>query len=345
MTFATIYFAKDILLPVVIGLLLSATLSPLVRGAERKGIAPPITAAVLIFGILITIGIAILFLGGSVAAWMDQAPQLGAELRVKLRDLTDSVEAVQNASEQMETITDSTGNGVQKVVIDQPGLLKTAASSLISFGTSMLVGVILALFFLASGDLFAIKLVQSFSSFTDKKRAIKIVTGIQRRVSHYLLSITLINAGLGLSIGFALYLVGLPYFWIWGAAAFTLNFLPFLGAIIGAILVGAYSVVTFDSLYYAAIAPGIYLFLTSLEGQIVTPYLLGRRLQLNTVAVFLTVVFWGWLWGIPGALMAVPFLVCLKVVCDNVDAMQTFGNFLGGHDEQPVEEPDAVPVK
>jgi predicted PurR-regulated permease PerM len=342
MSFATIYFTKDILLPVVIGLLLAATLSPLVRGAERYNLSPPISALLLIMTICVAIAVAVLFLGGSVAAWVDQAPQLGDELREKLSSVTASVEAVQNASEQMESITDSAGPVTQKVVVDQPGLLTTAVSNLAAFTTSMIVGIILALFLLASGDMFFIKLVQSFPNLSDKKRAVKIVYDIQRRISHYLLSITLINAGLGVSIAGVLFLIGLPYWWLWGFVAFSFNFLPFLGAIIGSMLVGAYSIVTFDELGYALLAPAAYLTLTSIEGQLVTPFLLGRRLDINTVSVFLTVIFWGWLWGIPGALMAVPFLVCLKVICDHVDSMKTLGNFLSSGAPPVVEDPAPV---
>lgn len=335
MLFATIYFTKDILLPIVIGLLLSATLSPIVRALDRRGIARPVSAAVLVTGIALTIAFAVLVLGGSVAMWVDQAPRLGAELKYKLSSLTESLQAVQDASEQVETIAEFGGADIEKVVIEQPGLLNTAVSNMAGFITSVIVGMVLTLFFLASGNLFVVKLVQSFSTLKDKKRAVRIVSDIQLRVSRYLLAITLINAGLGSAIALALYLLEVPFWWIWGAAAFALNFLPFLGAMAGVVLVAAYSVVTFDSLYYAALPPLAYLFLTSLEGQIITPHLLGRKLELNTVSVFLTVVFWGWLWGVPGALMAVPFLVCLKVICDHVDELQWFGNFLSSRATPP----------
>ncbi len=345
MAFATIYFAKDLLLPIVIGLLLSATLSPVVRVAERRGVAPPITAIAMILSICLAFGAAALFLGGSITAWLDQAPQMGAELREKLSGIAKSVEAMQSATEQVEEITEGEDNEVQRVVIDQPGFLNIAVSNLMAFATSLVVGVILALFFLASGDLFIVKLVQYFSSMQDKKRAVRIVSDIQRRISNYLLSITLINAGLGVAIGAALYAVGLPYWWLWGFAAFCLNFLPFLGAIFGVMMVAAYSVVTFDSIYYAAVPPLVYLALTSLEGQFLTPCLLGRRLDLNTVSVFLTVMFWGWLWGVPGALMAVPFLVCFKVICDHVDGLGRIGNFLGGREEIRAQKAEPVPAE
>lgn len=338
MAFGTVYFARDLLLPVVIGFLLASTLSPLVRGAARFGIPAPVTALSLIFGLIAGMGLAVLLVGGSVAAWVDEAPSIGAQLKHRLAGIVDSVEAMQNASEQVEEITSGKDKPAEKVVVDQPGLLTTAVSNLAALATSVAVGMVLALFLLASGDLFFLKLVQSYPKLTDKKRALKIVFDIERRVSHYLLSITLINMGLGIAIAGAMYLLNVPYWYIWGAAAFALNFLPFLGAVIGAALVGAYAVVGFDSLERALLVPVCYLILTSIEGQLITPWLLGRRLNLNTVAVFLTVIFWGWLWGVPGALMAVPFLVCVKVVCDHVESMHTLGNFLGSEESGPMEE-------
>jgi predicted PurR-regulated permease PerM len=173
------------------------------------------------------------------------------------------------------------------------------------------------------------------------------VYDIERRVSHYLLTIALINAGLGICVGIVLTVLGMPYPYIWGIAAFLLNFLPYLGALTGVALVAALSIVTFDSFSYALLPPLAYLTLTTLEGNVVTPMLLGRRLELNTVAVFLTVVLWGWLWGVAGALVAVPFLVVFKVIADNIEGMEVIGNFLGAadaplHIEEKVEETPAV---
>ena len=121
---------------------------------------------------------------------------------------------------------------------------------------------------------------------------------------------------------------------VWGILAFALNFLPYVGALVGVVVVAAVSIVNFDSLSYGLIAPAAYLAATAIEGQFVTPMVVGRRLELNTVSVFVTVVFWAWLWGIPGALMAVPFLVCFKVLCDNVDQLQVVGNFLAASERR-----------
>lgn len=336
MTLAALYFAKDVVLPAVLGFMLALTLGPWVRWLSRRGMPAPLSSVVLIFGFAGLLGGGILLLGGSVASWFDEIPRITFELRDKLRGITQSLAAVQDASKQVEDLAKGGEDGVETVVMQQPGLLTAAVSNLASFATSLVAGLILALFLLSSGNLFYIKIVESFSRFGEKKRALMVIYEIEKRMSHYIVAITFINAALGIAIACAMYLLDMPYPLVWGVAAFCLNYLPFLGGIIGTLGVGAFAIVHFDSLYFAILAPIAYQSLTALEGQVLTPMLLGARLQLNTVAVFLSVIFWAWLWGIPGALMAVPILVLIKVVCDHVPALATFGNFLSGRAIEPI---------
>ena len=332
--FVTAYFAKDLLLPILLGFLLALTLSPLIRAFQKVGIAPPFGAVLLIGAAGLVIFLLIGLSAGTIASWADEIPSMGNEIKRKLQGWVETVESVRSASEEVENITTENGGTAEpdEVVVKQPGLLNNAMNTGMKVGGTIAVALILALFLLASGDMFYLKLVQSFQTFTGKKRALMAVYDVERRVSRYLLTITMINAGLGISIGLYLFALGLPVPYIFGLAAFLLNFLPYIGGVIGSILVGAYAIATFDSLGFAVLAPIGYQILTGIEGQFVTPYLVGRRLELNTVAVFLTVVFWGWLWGIAGALVAVPFLVVFKVICENVTSLHIIGNFLDKSD-------------
>lgn len=335
---ASAYFARDLILPIVLGFLLALTLSPLSRTLFRIGIPHSVSAIGLIF----VTGFVILgVIGGSagtVAAWSDDIPKMGAEIRSKLSTMSEAVEEVRNATEEVEEI--GTGGTVaQEVIVKQPGLLDSAFDTVTRVGATLAVTLILALFLLSSGQLFYRKLVQAFPTMTGKKRALSTVYNIEQRVSRYLLTISLINAGLGFALAIYLAALGMPNAYVWGIAAALLNFLPYLGGFIGAILVGAFAIVEFDSLGYALLAPLGYQILTGIEGQLITPWLVGRRLAMNTVAVFLTVVVWGWLWGIPGALVAVPFLVVFKVICENFEPLHTVGIFLSGEDdEEPPNE-------
>lgn len=325
--FAAVYVARDMFLPIIIGLIVALTFSPVVRSLARLGIPAAVSAASIIVGAGLTLSLAFYFLSGPVSEMVADAPAMGIELREKLKGVLASIEDVKNASEQVEELANG-GGGAAQVTVKQPGLLAFAAGSIANFMTLTALGLIFALFILASGDMFYDKLVEAFRTSSDKRRAKNTARDIERQISHYFLTITIINAGLGLCIGVALFLVGLPNPVLWGVLAFTLNFIPFVGGLFGTVLVAAFGVLSFDTLGMGLLPAMIYAFFTTFEAQFVTPMILGKRLNMNTVSVFLTVIIWSWLWSIPGALMAVPFLVMLKVICDNVPSLSVLGNFL-----------------
>ena len=330
--FGFIYFTKDLLLPILLGFLVALTLSPLTRAGARIGIPHAVSAIALVGLTAAGIAVSVYFSADTVSGWVSESRQMGLMLQQKLAGVTESLENVRAATEDMADIAKAGSDPVREVTVQPPTLLSSAMSVAANVGATIAVALVLAVFMLASGDMFYIKLVQSFPTMTGKKRALNTVYDIERRVSRYLLTITAINAVLGLAVGIAMHLIGLDYAYIWGIAAFLLNFLPYLGGIVGVLLSGAFAIITFDSVSYALLVPLCYFGLTTLEGQFLTPYLIGRRMELNTVSVFLTVVVWGWLWGIAGALVAVPFLVVFKVICDNVAGLAVVSNFLGKAD-------------
>ncbi|MEL6464272.1 MAG: AI-2E family transporter [Pseudomonadota bacterium] len=338
-TFVVVYFARDLLLPVVVGFLLALTLSPVNRSMQRLGCPAPVSATLLVSIVACAVIAVVYFAGDTVTASMRDLPDIMRELRYKMAGVTDAIDKVKDASDEVEALAGPADGAPQSVVVEQPGLLNSAVTMAASTVTSIFVALCLALFLLASGTLFYAKLVRVFDTLSDKKRALSTVYDIERHVSRYLLTITAINAGLGMCVGLAMWLIGLPNAYIWGIAAFLLNYLPILGGLVGTFMVGVYAIISFDSLGYAMLAPLVYQVLTSSEAQFVTPYLVGRRLELNMVAVFLTVVLWAWLWGVAGALVAVPFLLVFKVVCDNVERWRPVGTFLGRAESPVATEP------
>ncbi len=338
--FVVTYFTRELLLPIILGLLIALTLSPLSRVMARLGVPHAVSAFLLVGLTGIAIGIAVYFSSATVASWLGDSKEIGRELQFKLSGVFRSLESVKQAAEDVTAIAAADPAVAQEVILQQPSLLASAMSVAATAGTTFIVALVLAIFLLASGDMFYVKLVQSFPTLTGKKRALTIVRDIERQVSRYLLSITVINAGLGVAVGVTLGALGMEYAYIWGIAAFLLNYLPYLGGVIGTALAGVVAIVTFDSLAYAMLVPLSYQVLTGVEGQFITPFLVGRRLAINPVAIFLTVVVWAWLWGLPGALLAVPFLVTFKVICDNIDSLAVVANFLSVADvavEDPVE--------
>src|SRR6185295_10197317 len=166
--------------------------------------------------------------------------------------------------------------------------------------------------------------------FRDKKRALAIAYDVEREVSQYLLTITLINISFGIYIAAVMTIVGMPNPVLWGVAALLLNYIPYVGALTGIAMVSVVSLISCDSISYALMAPLLYFAAAILEGQFFTPMFLGRRLERNSVAILIFVAMWGWLWGIVGAIIAVPFLVLIKVFCDHFAGLAGIGEFLSG---------------
>ena len=338
--FTATYFARDVLLPIVLAILLTLTLRPAVRGMQRLRIPPGISAVLLMLTIGLVFAIAGYFLSGPIGEMAARAPQIGSEVQGKLAGLMDRLSSIREVGEQVTEMADAAGATDEKmeVVVDQSGPIPSAVGSVASITSSLVAAMILTLFLLASGDFYHRRIVEASPKLHDKKRALTIVRDVERQISRYLGAITMINAGLGLSIGVALWVIGVPMPHVWGTLAFLLNFMPFIGALIGTAAVGAFALVSFDSVPYALLAPLAYFTLTTIEGNFVTPMLVGRRLELNIVSVFVTVAFWIWLWGVPGAVLAVPFLVVVKAVCDHVPSLKAFGSFLSGDPAMKTED-------
>ena len=263
--FVTAYFAKDLILPIVLGFLLALTLSPVGRALYRIGVPHPVSAFLLVTATSLVIAAVVLLSAGTVAIWSDEIPEMGREIQIKLSGVSNAVETMRSASEEVEKLGTETGGKPQEVVVRQPGLLDTAMDTVSKTGASLAVILILALFLLGSGELFYLKLVQSMPTLTEKKRALHTVYDVEKRVSRYLLTIATINAVLGILVGTYLTVLGLPSAYIWGIAAFMLNFLPYIGGFAGVLLVAGFSLVTFDTIGYAMLAPIGYLTLTLLE--------------------------------------------------------------------------------
>jgi predicted PurR-regulated permease PerM len=181
---------------------------------------------------------------------------------------------------------------------------------------------------LASGDLFLHKLVHVMPTLREKKRAVEISHEIQQNISNYLFSVSLINICLGIAVSGGLYFLGVPNAAMWGMLVAILNFVPYFGPVVGVMLLAAVGLLTFDTLWQGILPSVWYLLLHLLEANLITPILLGRRFTLNPVVVFVSLIFWTWLWGVPGALLSVPILASVKVVCDRVPSMSHVSELL-----------------
>lgn len=326
---AALYFGKEFFLPIVLGLLGALTLIPIVRWLERRGVPAALSAIVLVLALAFGLGAGAYLLSGPVSTWIADAPTVGIRLQAKLSALMGSVDNLAEAGKTVDELAQRTKDpAVQEVVVKEPGFLSSATSSLWTGLSRLGIALILVLFLLASGDMVYEKIVRVLPRLSDKKTAIRIVHDIERSISRYLLTITLINAGLGVAVAAAMWAIGVPSPGMIGVAAALLNFLPYLGAICGVVLTGIFAFLAIEPVGLALAAPAAYLVLTTIEGNIVTPMVLGRRLELNTVALFIGVAFWGWVWGLAGVLIAVPLMVVLKTLCDHLTGWERLGEFL-----------------
>ncbi|MEQ1951377.1 AI-2E family transporter [Mesorhizobium sp. CN2-181] len=334
-----LYFARDFFMPVILAFMLALMLTPIVRLLRRHGVPEFVSATMLVFLTVAAIGAVGYFMSGPVIALSNDWPVIGRKLSERLTELKHPFERLLEILNQVDRAADTTQEpGLQKVVVAQPGIVSQAAGNLLSGGTTIAITFVLSLFLLASGTLFYEKIVQSFTRMSEKKRALRVVYDVEREISRYLLTVTLINAGLGLAIGLGMWVIGMPTPLVWGVAAMLLNFLPYIGAATTILLVATISIITFDSLSYALLAPGFVVLCNVIEGQVITPLIVGRRLEINAVAIFIAVAFWSWLWGFVGALIAVPILVVIKVFCDHFDSLRHVGNFLAA--QQAIEVPE-----
>ncbi|MDS9466223.1 AI-2E family transporter [Paracoccus sp. MBLB3053] len=225
-----------------------------------------------------------------------------------------------------------------------PAPASSTLGSLMDLGPAVLSQIIFTLFLLffmiSSGDLLYLKIVQSFDRMRDKRAAYLALREIEDRLGAYLGSITLINAGLGVAIGLAMWAWGMPSPVLFGLIGFLLNFIPYIGAVCGVAIASVVGLFVFDDLFTPLMVAATYLALTAIEGQLVTPYFVSRKLQLNTVVVFLTVALWAWLWSVLGMIVAVPLLVVIRVLADHIPGLEKFGNFLAGEHPPALADED-----
>ncbi len=325
--FYTIYFMRSVLLPIVLGLLLSYLLRPIVRALARLRIPLPVGAAFILLGLFAIVSYGISALVTPAVGWVQKAPKGLTELQHKLLPVKKSVAQVTQATGEIEKLASTNADGKTVEVKQHPisEMFFVRTPELIADAVLL---TILLYFMLVYDQVFIAKLVKLLPTLSDKKMAVAIAHDIESQISRYLFTITAINASLGAAVGIAVGLLGLHNPVMWGVMVAVLNFVPYLGALTGIICMTIGAVLSFNSLGYALIFPGVYLAFGTLEGSFITPWVMGRSLSLNPVIILLSLMFWGWLWGIVGVILAVPILAAFKIFCAQVKPMEPLAEFL-----------------
>jgi predicted PurR-regulated permease PerM len=332
---ASLKLAHELLLPVATALILSLVFLPVVRGMRKLFIPAPVAGAVIVIGVFALAFTGVYNLAGPAGDWLAKAPQSLKEIGTKLRHVAGSVHDVATATAQVQSMTQAMATGttsagkIREVTVQAPSMAGTVLSAAQDFAVSTARTFVLLYFLLASGNLFLRKVVAATHRFTDKKREVDIANQVETAVSSYLFTVTLINIALGTAVGFAMYLMGVPNPVLWGVMVALFNFVPYLGEMTSIVVLSIVGLLSFDELLRSLMVPIVFYLLSAIEGYLVTPMVLGKRLSLNPVVIVLSVLFWGWMWGIPGALLAVPILVAIKTTCDRVDSLNVIGEFIG----------------
>ena len=346
-TVATVFAlssAQKFFIPLVFGLILACTLNPLVRLLERLKIPRLIGTTLVMAALLCGMAAATLSLRTQVEKILDQIPDAAAKLSASLRDLASQpnpVLKVQEAARKLEQATNQATSGqapAQKpptrVVIDDPKIklvdwLWTGSLGVFGFLGDTVMLLLLVAFLLLSGDTFKRKLMRiSGPSLSERKITVAILDDIDRAIQNYMLTLLVANILLGLLTWVAFRWIGLDNAGAWAVAAGVLHFIPYLGPALTALATGMAAFMQFESLSMAALVSFSSLAIATLVGVVLVTWMSGKMTKMNTTAIFVALLFWGWLWGVWGLLFAIPIMGMLKVFADRIEDLQPLAELL-----------------
>ncbi len=323
------YWARAVVLPVLLACLLAVTLNSPMRGLRRCHLPAPLAALVLV-GVLVTgAGLSVAYLGRPAVEWLAAAPENLPRIKARFQNVLGRAAQLSEAASTMGTLaTPETSSKSPAIEVKDNRMAGTVFTWTGTFLSGAMETVALLFLLLSAGDLFLIKLVQAMPRLRDKKRAVEISREVQQSLSRYLLSVGCINVAFGFVVGIALHFIGMPNALMWGGVAAFANFVPVIGPVLGMVSTGIAGLLAFDTFGRGIMPVSAYCLLHLVESYAVTPFLLGRRFALNPVLIFVTLIFCTWLWGIIGALLAVPLLVTAKAILDRTPGLRPLGDLL-----------------
>jgi predicted PurR-regulated permease PerM len=326
---AAAYIASEIILPFVFAIVLKLLLQPAFRILERLHVPQIIAALLLIlalFGTVVGLGTAI---SNPARNWAAKLPEGIPRLQEQLKFLREPVDTLQRFLQQVQDF----GAGPLPTVAapaQGPTLLSQLFTGTRNFASGFFTTVLFLFFLLVYGDIFLHRLVEILPRFKSKRQVVDISQQIESDISAYLVTITIMNAAVGIATALAMSFTGVGDPILWGTVAFLLNYVPILGTALGLLIFFFAGLLTQDTLWLALLPAGLYFAFHLIEGETVTPMLLAKRFTLNPVLVIISLVFWFWMWGIPGAILSMPMLAIAKIICDRLQPLAAFGHFLEG---------------
>ena len=331
--FVALYVGKDVVLPVLFAVFLKLLLQPVVDVLRDRLRVPPIASALililLLFGSIAAIGFSI---SVPASGWIQKAPDVLPSLKEKLDVLRQPIDYLQRAFKEIEAVAASGGNEVNTPIVkltEQSAIATSFARGALATLSRFFVTMVILFFLLAAGDRLLRGFIQILPRFSDKQRAVEIAFEIQRNIGGYLITISVMNCFVGIATAVAMWSTGLGDPILWGAMAFLLNYIPILGPLTGIGIFLIAGILVLEWPWFALLPAFLYMLIHVAEGELITPMLLATRFTLNPVIVIVSLFFWHALWGIPGALLAVPILAMFKIVADRIEPLKPIGHVIG----------------
>ncbi|MEA2933634.1 MAG: hypothetical protein QOD74_280 [Variibacter sp.] len=312
-----LYFGRSIIMPVVAGLIIGVTLSPLMKFAASYKVPHAVTALILVMVFFGLLYLAATLLVGAAADWLSRGPELGGIIKEKFRWIEGPLAGLKQAT---KTVSESGGSPTPTVAVETG--TATLAGQALSVVTPAISEFILffgtLLFFLLGIDKMRRQLITYFDTRAARLRVVRIWNDVEQNLITYLSTVTVINVGLGIATSFMLYLIGFPNPIAFGVLACLLNYIPYVGPAMLVATLAAVGLIAMHSLSSALLAPALFVAIATVEGHFITPAVVGKRLTLSPFLVFLALAFWTWLWGPIGTLMATPLLIVGLVVLSHL---------------------------
>ncbi|WP_019654151.1 AI-2E family transporter [Variovorax atrisoli] len=338
-------WGQAVFIPLMLSLLLTYALSPLVELLHRWKLPRWIGAGLILMGLFGGLGWTGYSLSGSATQLLDSLPvaaqKLGQAMRRDRGASATPLDNVQQAAAQLEKAAEENSarvasrKGVARVIIERPGFnvrdyLVSGTVGLLSAMGQLTLVAFLTYFALCSGDTFRRKLIKiTGSSLQKKKVTVHVLDDITRNIERYLLVQILVSAIVGVATGLGFWAIGMENAAVWGIIAAVTNLIPYIGSVIVLAAAGLVAFLQFNSLQMGVVVAGMSLGIHTIVGNLLMPWLTSRTSRMNPVAVFVGVIFWGWLWGIWGLLLGIPITMVIKSICDRVEDLQPIGELLG----------------
>ena len=310
-----LHAGRFLLAPVFLAVVVGLMLGPVALQMEKRGIPPSLSAVASVLALILLVGILAIAVAAPLTSWAGRVPQIWSKLQLQLANLSEPLETIRSVRDQIRSVTGESnvtvsvedGSAVESMAILAPTLL---AQILIFFASLY--------FFIATRHNTRLTVLRYCSGRRLRWRIAHVFRDVEELVSNYLLAITIINIGLGLAVGIALWLAGVPSAPLWGVMAGLLNFIVYIGpAIMATVLLGV-GLASFEGFWGTLTPVMIYLVINGIEAQFVTPLIIGRNMTLNPFLVFLAITFWLWIWGPIGGFVAVPVLLILFAIARNI---------------------------